>query len=336
MESPIIMSNSDKAPWREIPSFARIDSQLEQVSDLIRQTLAARDVAGDISPLFDHVNACTGKLLRPGLVLLAGECFGPLTADHLRVAAMVEMIHHATLLHDDVIDDGHLRRGSPTVNRLWGNESAVLLGDFVLSRVFGMAADLDGSVAKVVAQTAVRVCEGELRQVVQRRNWRLGEAQYIEIITEKSASFFSGCCRLGAMLSHAQERHVEAVARFGLYAGIAFQIADDLLDITGDEAHTGKTGRRDAAKDKLTLAVIHLLDTLEETERSRVRDMMDSGGESRRELAQMLRRRGSLQYAHERAGQYVLQAIDALAELPAGGARDALAQTARFMADRTL
>jgi len=170
MESPIIMRNSDKAPWRGIPSFARIDSQLEQVNRLIHEALAARDVAGEISPLFDHINACTGKLLRPGLVLLAGECLGPLTADHLRVAAMVEMIHHATLLHDDVIDDGHLRRGFPTVNRLWGNESAVLLGDFVLSRVFGMAADLDGSVAKVVAQTAVRVCEGELRQVVQRRN----------------------------------------------------------------------------------------------------------------------------------------------------------------------
>jgi octaprenyl-diphosphate synthase len=336
MESPIIMSNSDKAPWREIPSFARIDSPLEQVSDLIHQSLAARGAAGELSPLFDHLNACTGKLLRPGLVLLSGECFGPLTQDHLQVAAMVEMIHHATLLHDDVIDDGHLRRGVPTVNRLWGNESAVLLGDFVLSRVFRMAADLDGSVAKIVAQTAIRVCEGELRQIVQRRNWRLGEAQYIEIITEKSASFFSGCCRLGALLSHAEEKDAEAMARFGLYAGIAFQIADDLLDITGDEARTGKTGRRDVAKDKLTLAVIHLLDTTEEPERSRVQAMLESGGESRRELADLLRRRGSLQYAHEQAGQYVAQAIQAVADLPAGQARDALVETARFMADRTV
>jgi octaprenyl-diphosphate synthase len=269
-------------------------------------------------------------------VLLAGECFGPLTGDHLRVAAMVEMIHHATLLHDDVIDDGHLRRGVPTINRLWGNESAVLLGDFVLSRVFRMAADLDGSVAKIVAHTAIRVCEGELRQIVQRRNWRLGEAQYIEIITEKSASFFSGCCRLGALLSHAGEEHAEAMARFGLYAGIAFQIADDLLDITGDEARTGKTGRRDVAKDKLTLAVIHLLDTAEEPERSHVQTMLESGSESRRELAEMLRRRGSLQYAHERAEQYVAKAVAALADLPASQARDALVETARFMADRTV
>ena len=198
--------------------FARIDSPLGQVSDLIHQSLAAaRRGRGAFASFFDHLNACSGKLLRPGLVLLAGECFGPLTEDHLRVSAMVEMIHHATLLHDDVIDDGHLRRGVPTVNRLWGNESAVLLGDFVLSRVFRMAADLDASVAKIVAQTAMRVCEGELRQIVQRRNWQLGEAQYIEIITEKSASFFSGCCRLGAMLSHAgRGARSEAMARFGL------------------------------------------------------------------------------------------------------------------------
>jgi len=335
MESPTIMSNSDRAPWREIPSFAGIDSQLGQVNDLIRRSLAGDGVAVELSSLFDHASACTGKLLRPGLVLLAGQCFGPLTENHLRVGAIVEMIHHATLLHDDVIDDGHLRRGVPTVNRLWGNESAVLLGDFVLSRVFRMAADLEGSIAKVIAHTAIRVCEGELRQIVQRRNWRLNETQYIEIIAEKSASFFSGCCRLGAMLSHAQEGHIEAAARFGLNAGIAFQMADDLLDITGDEAQTGKTGRRDVAKDKLTLAVIHLLDTIEEGERSRVQAMLESGNESRRELAEMLRRRGSLQYAQKRAGQYVEEAIRAAAELPAGQARDALIETARFMADRT-
>jgi octaprenyl-diphosphate synthase len=336
MDSPITMSNSDHAPWREVPSFTRIDSSLRRVNDLIHRSLSARDVAGELSPLFDHLSVGTGKLIRPGLVLLAGECFGPVTEEHIRVAAMVEMIHHATLLHDDVIDDGHLRRGVPTVNRLWGNESAVLLGDFVLSRVFRMGADLDGAIAKVIAQTAVRVCEGELRQVMQRSNWRLSEAQYIEIITDKSASFFSGCCRLGAMLSHAEQKDVDAMDRFGLAAGTAFQIADDLLDIVGDESRTGKTGRRDVAKDKLTLAVIHLLETQGEAERVGVRAMLESGGESRRELADLLRQRGCLQYARQRAEDYVAAAVQSLADLPAGQARDALVQTARFMADRTI
>lgn len=335
MESPIIMSNSENAAWREIPSFTRIDSHLERVSDLIRRSLAAGSPAGGLAPLFDHLNARSGKLLRPGLVLLAGECFGPLTEDHIRVAAMVEMIHHATLLHDDVIDNGHVRRGVPTVNRLWGNESAVLLGDFVLSQVFQMAADLEAAVARIIARTAVRVCEGELRQISHRRNWRLTEAEYIEIITEKSASFFSGCCRLGALLAHANEEHVEAVARFGLSAGIAFQIADDLLDVVGDESRTGKTGHSDIDGDKLTLAMIHLLRTIDESRRADVCAMLESRNESRRELADLLGRYGSLRYAHEQAQAHVTQAARALAGLPAGTAREALLETARFMADRT-
>jgi octaprenyl-diphosphate synthase len=335
MESPIIMNSSENAPWREIPSFTRIDSQLGQVSDLIRRSLTNGGTAGELSPLFDHLNARSGKLLRPGLVLLAGECFGPATDDHIRVAAMVEMIHHATLLHDDVIDNGHVRRGVPTVNRLWGNESAVLLGDFVLSRVFQMAADLDASVARIIARTAVRVCEGELRQVSHRRNWRLTEAEYIGIITAKSASFFSGCCRLGALLAHANEEHVEAAARFGLSAGIAFQIADDLLDVVGDESRTGKTGYNDIAGDKLTLAMIHLLRTVEETRRADVCAMLELRSESRGELADLLGRYGSLRYAHEQAEAHVAEAAHALAGLPAGMARDALLETARFMANRT-
>jgi octaprenyl-diphosphate synthase len=334
MESSISMGDRESAPWRAIPSFRRIDEELGQVSGLIRQSLTARNPAGDLAPLLDHLHARSGKLIRPALVLLAGACFGPPTPEHIRVSAMVEMIHHATLLHDDVIDDGHMRRGVPTVNHLWGNESAVLLGDFMLSQVFRMAADLDASAAKIVAQTAIRVCEGELRQVGQRGNWRLDETQYLDIITEKSASFFSGCCRLGALLARADEQSVESLSRFGLFAGIAFQIADDLLDITGDETRMGKTGHSDVAKDKLTLAVIHLLRTVEEPRKTRVQTLLESQSVSRCELADMLRDAGSLEYARERAQEYVAKATEALDTVPAGDARDALGETARFMADR--
>ncbi len=211
---------------------------------------------------------------------------------------MVEMIHHATLLHDDVIDDGRKRRGVPTVNFLWGNECAVLLGDFVLSQVFRMAAELDPPVARVLAQTAVRVCQGELRQTVQKRNWQLSEAQYLEIITEKSASFFGGCCRLGAMLSQADEEQAEALARFGLQAGIAFQIMDDLLDITGNEERMGKTSQSDLAKNKPTLAVIHLLGTIDAARQADVRGLAGRGGPiPDASLVDLLEQHGSLQYA---------------------------------------
>ena len=324
----------ENTPWREIPPLRRIDASLGRVRDLIHRSLDAPGAQRDFASLVDHLRACGGKMLRPGMVLLAGECFGPLTPEHTQVSAMVEMIHHATLLHDDVIDDGRKRRGVPTVN-LWGNECAVLLGDLLLSQVFRMAADLDPGVARVLAQTAMRVCEGELRQTAQKRNWQLNEAEYLEIIAEKSASFFGGCCRLGAMLSSADEDQIESLARFGLLAGVAFQIADDLLDIAGDESRTGKTAQSDLAKDKPTLAVIHLLATTDSARQADVCALLESSGRSRGELVDLLERHGSLRYARERAADYVAKATRELQNVPSSPAKEALIETAHFMANRT-
>ncbi|MBN2130005.1 MAG: polyprenyl synthetase family protein [Sedimentisphaerales bacterium] len=286
--------------------------------------------------MYEYLCVRSGKMIRPGLVLLAGRCAGPTTPEHLKAAAVVEMIHTATLLHDDVIDDGQRRRGAPTINRLCGNESAVLLGDFVLSCVFKLAADFEPKVAKVIGQTAVRVCEGELRQVIQKRNWQLDEDAYIDIITEKSAAFFSGCCRIGAMLAGAPDDQVEALSQYGLYAGIAFQIADDVLDIAGDEEQMGKAARNDLDTSKLTLAVIHLLAGLDESERQSVCAMLESPAESKTELARLLHDRGSLQYARRRAQAYVTQAVEALEAVPSGPGNEALVEIVRFMADRTM
>jgi octaprenyl-diphosphate synthase len=328
------MNMPKNIPGKGIPSFRLIDLPLRQVRRVIYQSLQTRGAQAELSSFFDHLRAGSGKMLRPGMVLLAGECFGTLTEEHIQVSAMVEMIHHATLLHDDVIDEGCQRRGIPTANYLWGNESAVLLGDFLLSQVFRMAAELDSPVAKILAQTAARVCEGELRQTVHKRNWQLSEAQYLEIITEKSASFFGGCCRLGAMLAQADEGQIESVAHFGLLAGIAFQITDDLLDIAGDESHVGKTLQSDFAKDKPTLAVIHLLRTLEAARRAEVRALLESPDGTGRELQALLERAGSLRYAQEQAAEYVARAIQALADVPSSPAKEALIETARFMASR--
>jgi octaprenyl-diphosphate synthase len=291
--------------------------------------------ADELVPVYEYLISRHGKMIRPGLVLLVGECLGRITDEHVRVAAMMQMIHDATLLHDDVLDDGQSRRGVPTVNRLWGNESAVLLGDFVLSRVFKMTADLESPVAKVLAQTAMRVCEGELRQVMQRRNWQLREGEYLDIITDKSGSFFSGCCRLGAMLTQAPQEQVEAASAYGLHAGTAFQIMDDVLDVTGDEGRMGKRSQTDVDHGKLTLAVIHLIETACASEKEAIHRLLQSPADSRSELAGMLARNGGVQYARERAQHYAAKAVETLKALPAGEARDALAETARLMADRT-
>ena len=328
------MNTSQNAPWHAIPSFALIAPHLEQTSDLIGRSLASSTSAGELAPLLDHFGGRGGKMIRPALVLLAGACFGRITDEHIQVAAMVEMIHDATLLHDDVLDDGQTRRGAPTVSCLWGNESAVLLGDFVLSRVFRMAAGLEPAVAKVVAETAVRVCEGELRQVAQKRNWQLTEEEYTSIITDKSAAFFSGCCRLGGLLSRAEALQIEALAGYGLHAGIAFQIMDDLLDIAGDEAKMGKASQSDLSKSKLTLAAIHLLGAANAPTKEQIYALLNDPAESKGQLEEMLHRHGSMNYAQERAHSHIAKATDVLTPVPAGQAKDALIQTAHFMAHR--
>ncbi len=334
LESPIEMNATENTPWQDIPSFRSVDADLKRVAERIRRALAGPPWAGEITPVLDHFTARSGKMIRPALVLLAGRAVGATTEKHIQVAAMMEMIHDATLLHDDVVDDGLVRRGAPTVNSIWGNESAVLLGDFVLSQIFKMTVNLEPTVARVVAETAVSVCEGELRQVAQRRNWRLTESEYISIITDKSAAFFQGCCRVGALLSGAPDDQVEALSAYGLNAGIAFQIEDDLLDIAGNEFETGKTAQRDVTKSKPTLAILHLLDTIDDAERSNVLALLESPSVAGGDLRPWLDRQGSLAYAHQCARHYVDQAIAALDAIPDGNERDALVGAARFMAER--
>jgi octaprenyl-diphosphate synthase len=336
MQLPTYKDISIHSPWDMVPGFRLIRNELAQVKMLVNEQLADLIRAKNIDPLLDRVIRRSGKMIRPGFVLLAGACCGRITDEHIKVAAIVEMIHNATLLHDDVIDEGNERRGQPTINSLWGNEYAVLLGDFVLSRVLKMCASLKPQVANIVATTAVRVCEGELRQVMQKQNWQLGETEYIDIITEKAAAFFSGCCRLGAFLANATEIEIESLCCFGLNAGIAFQITDDLLDITGNENQTGKTVGSDVDTNKLTLAVIHLLRVVEETERPLIESMLNAGAQRREALVEMLRCKGSLEYARSRAQESVDRAILALAGVVDNEYKEALIETSKFLAWRKI
>jgi len=337
MQSPTHADISAFAPQSKVPAFRLIAEELRMVGELIKQQLTASAETGDIRGLLGHISNRSGKMIRPGLVLLAGRCCGKITDEHISVAAIVEMIHNATLLHDDVIDEGKQRRGLPTINSLWGNESAVLLGDFLLSRAFKMCAELKPKTAKHIAAAAVRICEGEMRQVGQKHRWQLSEKEYLDVITEKSAVLFSCSCHLGGQLAGAGESQVRSLADFGLNAGIAFQITDDLLDIVGDENKTGKTLGTDIDKHKLTLALIHLLKTANEREKnviiSSFLDRRDAQYD-KNALIEMLDRYGSLEYARSRAQEYIAAAKQVLAGLKQSEAKDALIETADFMADR--
>ncbi|HUT30341.1 MAG TPA: polyprenyl synthetase family protein [Sedimentisphaerales bacterium] len=325
---------SDAISRHEVPPFALISADLAKVESLVAEQLTdGADTAG-VAQLLAAFGSGRGKMLRPGLVLLAGGVCGRITEKHVRVGAIAELIHSATLLHDDVIDEGEKRRGKPTVNSLWGNESAVLLGDLLLSKALRMCADIEPDVIRMLGATAVRVCQGELRQVFQRQNWQLSEFEYIETIREKSAALFSCCCRLGCLLAGGGEREGRRLADFGLNFGIAFQITDDLLDIMGDEEKMGKTLGRDAYMNKPTLAVIHLLREIGTQENTVTNGRSVSELTGRNELVEMLKASGSLEYAQSRASEFVAEAIAALAELRESDAKKALIETAGFVGRR--
>ncbi len=347
---PAHIDISTYASHPELAAFKLIDDDLRRVRELFHDQLTAPAPAlagldssgrkhrtGDVNRLLDYVSVRSGKMIRPGLLLLAGRCFGELTDEHIQVAAIIEMMHNATLLHDDVMDEGQQRRGLPTINSVCGNEIAVLVGDFLLSRVFNMCAELQSQAAKVIAASAVRLCEGELEQIVRKHDWKLSESEYVDVITEKSAVLFNSACFLGAVLSKASESQARALADFGLNAGIAFQITDDLLDLVGDESKTGKTLGTDVDKQKLTLALIHLLGAANERDKQVIIDSYLDRKDTecdRNALVQMLNRYGSLEYARKRAKEFIAAATGALAGLQKSAAKDALIETAEFTVAR--
>jgi len=334
MQSPAHTDITNSLPQSSFAAFGLIGGYLGSVRELINKQLA--DCSADVGELFGQLNVCSGKMIRPGLVLLCGRACGGITDEHIRVAATLELIHNATLLHDDVIDEGRKRRHLPTINSLYGNESAVLLGDFLLSRAFKLCIDLPPAASAIIAATAGRTCEGELSQIMQRQNLQLTESQYIDIIAEKSAAFFSSACLLGASLADADETKSRLLSDYGRNLGIAFQITDDLLDIVGDESKTGKTLGTDVDKSKLTLALIHLLRTADTKERDAIENELNSASLAKQAITEMLMRFGSLDYAHSRAKEFTAKAVRVLAHLKESGAKAALVETAELVADRAI
>jgi len=315
--------------------FSVIESELSRVKTLIKKDLS--DCGDPVRGLVAYANAGKGKMIRPGLVLLSGLACGGVTEKHIRSAAIFEIIHNATLLHDDVVDEGKSRRGVPTVNSIHGNESAVLLGDFLLGRVIGMCVGLGDRVSEIIAVAAMRTCEGELRQISQRGNWLLSEPEYIEIIAGKTAALFEGACATGAVLAGADESTMQVLASYGRNVGIAFQITDDLLDLVGEQDKTGKPAGNDLDRDKLTLPLIHLLKTAGEAEKKKIKQILSqqNGDSGRMELVARLKTSGSIEYAKRRAEEFVGQAITAIAGVGNNKSRKSLVETARFITSRT-
>ncbi len=238
--------------------YAPIADELADAERIFQEELASHFPF--VQHLVDHCADFQGKRLRPALVLLSGRACGRVNPSHSVIAAVVEMIHTATLVHDDILDEAMVRRHAATVNAEWGNETAVLLGDFLFTHAFHLAASLESTRAcRWIGHATNKVCEGEMQQVHHRGNLDLDEPSYFAIVEGKTAELTAVSCRLGASYAGASESRVAAMDRYGRELGIAFQIADDVLDLWGDERVTGKSLGTDLEKQKLTLPLIYLL-----------------------------------------------------------------------------
>jgi octaprenyl-diphosphate synthase len=277
-----------------------------------------------------------GKRLRPMLLLLTADASGGIRREHLTLAAVVEMIHTATLVHDDVLDEAATRRHVATVNARWNNETSVLFGDYLFTHSFHLAAGLKSTVAcRLIGRSTNVICEGELTQIRERGNFELSEEAYLKIIDGKTAELCALCCRLGALFADADDAVVIAAEQYGRSLGMAFQIADDILDLIGDERQTGKSLGSDFAKQKLTLPTIRLLAVADEPEAAAVRDLLARADrDAWQELRQRLLDGDAIRYARARALEFAAHAGESLARLPDTASRQILDEMTEFAALR--
>jgi octaprenyl-diphosphate synthase len=285
-----------------------------------------------------------GKRLRPALLLLTAKAAGKVTREHLILATVVEMVHTATLVHDDVLDNAQMRRHLATVNARWDNEASVLLGDYLFTHAFHLASTIDNVLGcRLIGQATNIVCEGELRQKGTRGQFDLGEEEYLQVIEAKTAELTACSCRLGALFAGlpaatakpAAQNIVEELDRYGRELGIAFQIADDLLDVTGEEDATGKSLGTDLAKQKPTLPLIHTLREATPADRQELLELLTSEQATPALLQPYLSRYGGLDYARTRAQAFATSARKRLHCLAPSPAKDVLLSLGDFVVARS-
>jgi len=321
----------------EIQALAR--EPMAAVDDLIRKRLASDVVL--INQVAEYIVGAGGKRLRPMLLLLATGAAGgarAIDAHAHQLAAVVEFIHTATLLHDDVVDESDLRRGRRTANAVWGNAASVLVGDFLYSRSFQLMVELQRmEVMQILADTTNRIAEGEVLQLLHIRNPDTDEAAYLRVIERKTAVLFAAATRLGGLLANAPAAECDALEAFGLELGYAFQIADDVLDYAADAEVLGKNLGDDLAEGKATLPLIHAIAHSDAGTATRLREIVSAGDvDALPEVVAAIRGTGGLDYSRARAQGYATQAEARLAALPVNPYTDALRGPARYAVSRDI
>jgi len=293
-----------------------------------------------IPEISDHLISSGGKRFRPLLLLIAADLCGYRGDRRYPLSAVVEFIHTATLLHDDVIDHAETRRGKPSANRVWGNSASVLVGDFLYSKSFQlMSADGDISVINLLSNTTNIMAEGEVLQLQKCGDMDITEKEYLSVIEKKTAVLISAACAVGALISRASEAKIEAMARFGMRMGMAFQLTDDTLDYMAAEEEFGKAIGMDLKEGKITLPLIHTLRKCSPEERKRIKKIVrDSAqdGHAIGEITALIARHRGVEYALEKARTYIEEAKTYLEPFEDSQAKRALLTISDYIINRNL
>ncbi len=290
-----------------------------------------------VSQVAEYIVNSGGKRLRPILVLLSGGAFGSITPEHHKLAAIVEFIHTATLLHDDVVDGSGMRRGKPTANNLFGNAASVLVGDFIYSRAFQMMVGIKNMrVMEVLADATNIIAEGEVLQLLNCHDADIDDEAYLKVIHFKTAKLFEAATRLGAIMCNASSTDETAMAKYGMHLGTAFQLIDDVLDFSGDASEIGKNVGDDLAEGKPTLPLLYAMRNGSPQQAQLIRNAIEHGGiENLQAVVEAVRETGALAHVTALAQQEADAACKAISHLAVSNYRQALVELSTFAVRRT-
>ena len=314
--------------------YRPIRDTMESVRALLRAEIA--NGGSELAQRLEHSGLAAGKQIRPAMLLLSGACFGSLGKTHIAAAAAIELVHTATLVHDDVLDGADQRRHDASLNFRWDNTTSILTGDVLFARAFEVAAQTGNmEVVRRIANSSSRVCEGEIIQNAAAGNFEITESDYLEMISLKTAELCKCACGIGTNLFDCDSETVQAFEAYGRDLGIAFQVIDDILDVTGCRERVGKTLGTDLLNRKITLPIIHCLDQLDAGRKQRLVSQLSTGNIDLDLLIGWLTELGSISYARDVALKHATNALNFTATLACSPASKSLQQLAEFVIERT-
>ncbi len=316
---------TDNNPIKSVEDVLKVThDDMLLVNQTIRNSLDSHVVL--IRQISEYIINSGGKRLRPMLVVLMAQAFGYKGKNHIQLAAIIEFIHTATLLHDDVVDESDMRRGNKTANEVWGNSASVLVGDFLYSRAFQMMVTIENlQVMNILANATNTISEGEVLQLLNIGNLEITEDEYYQVIKNKTAQLFEAGCELSALISEADKETITKMAAYGENLGMAFQIADDMLDYAVDNNELDKNIGDDLAEGKLTLPLIYLLENGNQGDKQVISDAIKSQSiKHLKTIQKRINETPALKYTQDKANEFALLAKQQLLDLPQSDAKNAL------------